>query len=163
MTGAPLLHVTDMTIALAATRPVPVVRKLSLTLGPGETLGIVGESGSGKSMTALALMGLTPKAMTVTGSIRFEGRELLPYDEARMIGLRGKSIAMIFQEPMTALNPVHRIGRQIAEGLILHEGVEETAALAMRRRACSTASASSTRASGIGAYPHELSGGSASA
>ena len=158
MTDAPLLAVRDMTIALSAGRPVPVVRKLSLALGAGETLGIVGESGSGKSMTALALMGLAPKAMSVSGSIRFEGQELLPYDEERMVGLRGKNIAMIFQEPMTALNPVHRIGRQIAEGLILHEGVDEPAALAEAARLLDRVGIQNARER-LSAYPHELSGG----
>lgn len=154
-----LLQVTGLDISLAhAARPVRVVRALSFTLGAGETLGIVGESGSGKSMTALALMGLTPSAMAVSGSLRFEGRELLPYEERAMTRLRGSRIAMIFQEPMTALNPVHRIGWQIAEGLVLHEGVEEQAALAEAARLLDRVGIQNARER-LGAYPHELSGG----
>jgi len=158
VTASPLLDVSSLTIALAAGQPVPVVRDLAFRLMPGETLGIVGESGSGKSMTALALMGLAPSAMRVSGSIRFEGQELLPYDEARMTALRGARIAMIFQEPMTALNPVHRIGRQIAEGLILHEGFEEGAALAEAARLLDRVGIQHARER-LSAYPHELSGG----
>ena len=154
-----LLTVANLTIALAGTQPpIRVVRDLCFSLAKGESLGIVGESGSGKSMTALALMGLVPRAMSVTGSIGFEGQELLPYDEARMTGLRGARIAMIFQEPMTALNPVHRIGRQIAEGLMLHEGVDEAAALAEAARLLDRVGIHNARER-LGAYPHEMSGG----
>jgi peptide/nickel transport system ATP-binding protein len=154
-----LLEVKGLTIAVAGTRPpVRVVRDLSFSLEMGESLGIVGESGSGKSMTALALMGLAPRAMQVTGSIRFEGQELLPVSEQAMIRLRGSRIAMIFQEPMTALNPVHRIGRQIAEGLILHEGVEEAAAYAEAARLLDRVGIHNA-AERLSAYPHELSGG----
>ena len=156
---APLIDVRGLTVALAGTMPpVRIIRALDLTLMPGETLGIVGESGSGKSMTALALMGLTPSAMAVTGSIRFEGQDLLPYDERRMTAIRGARIAMIFQEPMTALNPVHRIGRQIAEGLMLHEGVDEAAALEEAARLLDRVGISEARGR-LSAYPHELSGG----
>ena len=154
-----LLSTANLTIALeSGEAPVSIVRGLNLTLNAGETLGIVGESGSGKSMTALALMGLIPSAMRASGSLRFEGQELLPYDEARMTRLRGARIAMIFQEPMTALNPVHRIGRQIAEGLMLHEGTGEAAALAEAARLLDRVGISQA-AERLGAYPHELSGG----
>lgn len=154
-----LLRVSSLDIALAgAVRPVRVVRNLSFDLAPGETLGIVGESGSGKSMTALALMGLVPSAMQVNGSICFDGQELLPYDETAMTAFRGSRAAMIFQEPMTALNPVHRIGRQIAEGLILHEGFMEDAALTEAARLLDRVGIQNA-AGRLSAYPHELSGG----
>ena len=154
-----LLEVSGLSIALAGTSPpVRVVRELNFSLDMGESLGIVGESGSGKSLTALALMGLTPRAMAVSGSIRFEGAELLPFDETVMTGLRGSRIAMIFQEPMTALNPVHRIGGQIAEGLILHEGVGHAEALAEAARLLDRVGIHKAH-DRLGAYPHELSGG----
>ena len=137
---------------------VAAVRGVSFTSPAGGRMGLVGESGSGKSMTALALMGLTPRAMEVSGSIRFEGQELLPFDEATMTRLRGSRVGMIFQEPMTALNPVHRIGRQIAEGLILHEGVGEQAALAEAERLLDRVGIHNARER-LTAYPHEMSGG----
>jgi peptide/nickel transport system ATP-binding protein len=153
-----LLKVADLTLRLAATPEVRIIRALNFSLAAGETLGIVGESGSGKSMTALALMGLVPSAMQVSGSILFEGRELLPYDETAMTALRGARIGMVFQEPMTALNPVHRIGRQIAEGLILHEGFGETAAFAEAARLLDRVGIQQA-GERLSAYPHELSGG----
>ena len=93
-------------------------------------LGVVGESGSGKTMTALALMGLTPEGARVSGSIRFEGRELVGLDEDEFRQLRGDRIAMIFQEPMTALNPLRRIGAQVAEPLMLHRALSKREAQA---------------------------------
>jgi peptide/nickel transport system ATP-binding protein len=102
-----------------------VVDRTSFSLDEGESLGVVGESGSGKTMTALALMGLTPESARVSGSIRFEGRELIGLSEEAMQQLRGDRIAMIFQEPMTALNPLHKVGAQVAEPLVLHRGLTE--------------------------------------
>ena len=102
-----------------------VVDRTSFSLDEGESLGVVGESGSGKTMTALALMGLTPEGARVSGSIRFEGRELIGLSEEAMQQLRGDRIAMIFQEPMTALNPLHKVGAQVAEPLVLHRGLTE--------------------------------------
>lgn len=106
------------------------VDRLGFSLRAGETLGIVGESGSGKSMAALAVMGLipSPPGSVSGGSIRFRGRELVGMDEEERRRIRGKDIAMIFQEPMTALNPVFTVGDQIAETLMLHEGLERRAA-----------------------------------
>jgi peptide/nickel transport system ATP-binding protein len=102
-----------------------VVDRTSFSLDEGESLGVVGESGSGKTMTALALMGLTPEGARVSGSMRFEGRELIGLSEEAMQQLRGDRIAMIFQEPMTALNPLHKVGAQVAEPLVLHRGLTE--------------------------------------
>ena len=92
--------------------PKRVVREVSFALPAGESLGIAGESGSGKTMTALALMGLLPDGAVVSGALRFEGRDLAKLGEEEMRKLRGDRIAMIFQEPMSALNPLHRIGAQ---------------------------------------------------
>ncbi len=107
-----------------------VVRDVSFSLDAGESFGLVGESGSGKTMTALALMGLLPDGAKAFGAARFEGRDLIALGEAEMRALRGDRIAMIFQEPMTALNPLHRIGAQVAEPLRLHRKMAKTAAWA---------------------------------
>ena len=116
---APLLQVENLTIGFPRAEPV---RNLSFEVGAGETLAIVGESGSGKSLTALALMKLLPGAAQVTsGRIVFDDRDLLDLDAREMRHLRGREIAMIFQEPMTSLNPVMSIGRQIGEVLKVHE------------------------------------------
>ena len=115
-----------------------VVDRTSFSLDEGESLGVVGESGSGKTMTALALMGLTPEGARVSGSIRFEGRELVGLDEEAMRQLRGDRIAMIFQEPMTALNPLRRVGAQVAEPLMLHRGLSQARGAGARGRSCSS-------------------------
>jgi peptide/nickel transport system ATP-binding protein len=119
-----LLEAADLAIDL----PTPeglrrVVDRVSFQVAEGESLGVVGESGSGKTMTALALMGLTPDGARVSGSIRFDGRELVGLEEKAMAELRGDRIAMIFQEPMTALNPLRGVGSQVAEPLMLHRGL----------------------------------------
>jgi len=118
----PVLRVDDLTIAFGAQA---AVRNLSLTIAPGETLGLVGESGSGKSATSLALLRLLPPQATVTGKIWFHpgdaaAVDLLSLPEHAMRSHRGREIAMIFQEPMTALNPVMRVGEQIAEAVRAH-------------------------------------------
>src|SRR5271157_5554605 len=124
-----LLEVSNLAIDLATPAGAErVVDRGTFALAEGESLGVVGESGSGKTMTALALMGLTPENAHVSGSIRFEGRELVGLREEAMLALRGDRIAMIFQEPMTALNPLHRIGAQVAEPLRLHRGLNKAAA-----------------------------------
>ncbi len=124
----------------------------------GRTLGIVGESGCGKSVTSLALMGLVPAPGRVEGSVTFRGRELLGQSDAAWRKLRGDGIAMVFQEPMTALNPVMQVGRQIAEVLVIHRGESW--------RSAQSASVDLLDAVGINsprdrarAYPHQLSGG----
>jgi peptide/nickel transport system ATP-binding protein len=124
-----LLEVASLAIDLPTpSGPERVVNGGTFSLDEGESLGVVGESGSGKTMTALALMGLTPENARLSGSIRFEGQELVGLDEESMRAIRGDRIAMIFQEPMTALNPLHRVGAQVAEPLILHRGMTKTAA-----------------------------------
>ena len=134
----------------------PILRSVSLAVDPGEVLGVVGESGSGKSLTALAAMQLLPNGSRATGSIKLAGTELLTATETRMQTLRGDDIAMIFQEPMTALNPVHTIGAQVAEGIRLHRRIGASEAM--------DAAADQLKRVGLdhiplARYPHELSGG----
>jgi peptide/nickel transport system ATP-binding protein len=124
-----LLSVADLAIDLPTPAGIRrVVHNLSFTLDRGDSLGVVGESGSGKTMTALALMGLLPEGAIVAGAMQFGGVDLARLDEAEMQRLRGDRIGMVFQEPMTALNPLHRVGRQVAEPLILHRGMSRGAA-----------------------------------
>jgi peptide/nickel transport system ATP-binding protein len=154
-----LLEVANLSIDLPTSDGARrIVREASFTLDRGQTLGIVGESGSGKTMTALALMGLLPDGAMTSGAILFEGRDLTKLSESAMQILRGDRIAMIFQEPMTALNPLHAIGSQIAEPLILHRGLSKAAAQAeavqLLQRVGLPDPARRARA-----YPHELSGG----
>jgi len=98
----------------------PVLRDVSLAIAPGRVLGLVGESGSGKSLTALSILRLLPRGARLSGSVRLDGREVTALSERQMCGLRGRSVGMIFQEPMTALNPLQRIGDQVAETLLVH-------------------------------------------
>ena len=124
-----LLAVEDLTVTLdTAQGPGRAVRDLSFELAKGATLGIVGESGCGKSMTALAIMGLLPENARTDGRVVFDGRNLLGWSEDELCGIRGNRIGMVFQEPMTSLNPVHPIGRQVAEALVLHRGMSRGAA-----------------------------------
>lgn len=126
----PLLEVTGLNLFLRSSQgAVQALRHLSFKLERGHALGIIGESGSGKSLTAQTLMGLQPDNASVTGSIRWEGRELLGQSERDWQAMRGNRIAMVFQEPMTALNPVHPIGRQVAEPLRLHQRLGHQQAL----------------------------------
>ena len=132
---------------------------VGLTLRRGGAIGIVGESGSGKSMLALAIMGLLPDAIRVTaGSIRFEGSDLLRLSERAMRGVRGARIGLVFQEPMTALNPLASIGGQVAETLIVHRGLSRAAAL---RQAVALLDRVGIPGAARRAedYPHRLSGG----
>ena len=154
-----LLEVSDLRVTLATARgAVEALRGIDFALDRGQTLGLIGESGCGKSMTALALMGLLPEGARVAGSIRFDGRELAGLDEASWRALRGDRIGMIFQEPMTALNPLHRVGRQIAEPLRLHRGMDARAARAEALRLLERVRLPDA-ARRIDAYPHQLSGG----
>ncbi len=156
---APLLEVAGLEVAFDLPGGLrTVVAGIAYSIPPGRTLGVVGESGCGKSMTALALMGLVPQPGRVSGSIRFEGRELVGQGRAAWRALRGDRIAMVFQEPMTALNPVMPVGRQIAEALVLHEdiGWRSAAERAVELLAQVGIPAARERA---GSYPHQLSGG----
>jgi oligopeptide/dipeptide ABC transporter ATP-binding protein len=131
---------------------------VSFALDAGERVGLIGESGSGKSLTALAVMGLLDEELTAAGDVRFEGRPLLGMPERELCRLRGDRLAMVFQEPMTALNPVMRVGKQVAESLRLHRkiGRDEAArrAVELLERVELPDPAEAARA-----YPHQLSGG----
>ncbi|MGQ0663776.1 MAG: ABC transporter ATP-binding protein [Pseudomonadota bacterium] len=154
-----LLEIERLSVTLATPAgPARVVRELFFALERGASLGIVGESGSGKSMTALALIGLLPPGAEVSGRAAFDGEDLLTLGEARLCALRGTRLAMVFQEPMTSLNPVQRIGDQVAEGLVLHRGLGRRAALAEALRLLDRVGILEARAR-LSAYPHELSGG----
>jgi peptide/nickel transport system ATP-binding protein len=160
LTVSPLLvEVANLSVRLNTSRgPAEAVRGVSFTLGRGETLGLVGESGCGKSITALALMGLLPDSALVGGSIRFDGRELVGLSDRDYCKLRGNRVSMIFQEPMTALNPMHTIGDQVAEPLRRHTGCSAAAA---REQAIALLDRVGLpdAAKRVDAYPHQFSGG----
>ena len=157
-----LLSVEDLTVEFAMRdgSTARVIDGLSFDLKAGETLGIVGESGCGKSMTALAIMRLipSPPGRIAQGQIRLEGDNLVSVDEARMRQIRGKEISMVFQEPMTSLNPVYTIGDQIAETIRLHDGLsrKDARARTVEMLRAVAIPAAETR---IDDYPHQLSGG----
>jgi peptide/nickel transport system ATP-binding protein len=154
-----LLTVTDLRVTLQTARgPADALRGVSLSLRRGDTVGLIGESGCGKSITALALMGLLPEGAVVSGSIRLNGQELTTLDEAALCRLRGNRIGMVFQEPMTALNPLHTVGRQIGESLRLHKGLGTAAARAEALRLLERVQLPQARER-LDAYPHQLSGG----
>ncbi|MDN3919465.1 ABC transporter ATP-binding protein [Roseateles violae] len=148
-----LLEVEDLRIRLGG---LELLRGLSFSLAPGETLGLIGESGSGKTLTALALMGLLPEGAELAGRLRFAGQDLLALDERGWCALRGGRIAMVFQEPMTALNPLHRVGRQVAEPLRLQRRLPAAAAQAEAGRLLARVGLDEQAAQ---RYPHQLSGG----
>ena len=139
---------------------VRAVDGVSFHLARGETLGVVGESGCGKSITALSVMGLVPApaGRIAGGSIRLDGRELVGLDESAMCRVRGNEISMIFQEPMSSLNPVMRIGKQIAEPLMLHQGMDRGAARARAIGMLDMVRMPEARRR-VDEYPHQLSGG----
>src|SRR5690554_4951985 len=139
---------------------VPAVDGISFDLERGGTLGIVGESGCGKSVTSLSIMGLipSPPGKIVEGEIIFEGRNLVNMDEAEMRNIRGNEISMIFQEPMTSLNPVFTIGNQIMEAIMLHQKLDKAAARKKAIEMLSLVGIPSPEKR-VDEYPHQLSGG----
>jgi len=154
-----LLEITDLRVRLQTQRgPADAVRGVSFALERGETLGLIGESGCGKSITALALLGLLPERALVSGSIRFDGDELVGHSDAELCRLRGNRIGIVFQEPMTALNPLHTIGHQVAEPMRLHQRLSVQDA---RKQAIGLLDRVGLpdAARRVDAYPHQLSGG----
>jgi peptide/nickel transport system ATP-binding protein len=157
--AGPLLEVTDLVVSIATEGGlIEAVRGITFSLGAGETLGVVGESGSGKTMLSLAILGLLPGAARVTGSVRLDGRELLTASAKEWNAVRGARVAMIFQDPMTALNPMYSVGWQVAEGVRLHGGLDRRAA---HRRAVELLDLVGLPQPERLArrFPHELSGG----
>jgi len=150
-----LLAVEGLSVAIHGQ---PILREVSLQAGSGEVLGVIGESGSGKSMTALAVLGLLPAGATATGAIRLDGTDLLKLDERAMCRVRGAEIAMVFQEPMTALNPLQTIGAQVAETVRIHGQANRREAAALAARTLARVGLDPGRVP-PSRYPHELSGG----
>jgi peptide/nickel transport system ATP-binding protein len=155
----PLLSVTDLTVSFPSEEgQVNAVRGVSYEVAPGEVLGVVGESGSGKSVSSLAVMGLLPPQATVTGSIRFQGRELLGRSDAELSEIRGQRIGMIFQDPLSALTPVYTVGDQVAEALLVHGASSRQAARARAVELLDLVGIPDA-ARRAQAFPHEFSGG----
>ena len=155
----PLLELCDLTVAFPGDDgPIHVLDNVSFSLARGEAVGLVGESGCGKSMTALAIMGLLPRGAQATGTIELEGGNLLDWDEEALCDMRGQRIAMIFQEPMTALNPVKTIGAQISEGIRLHLDLSGRETRDRTRHLLDRVGLPGPRFS-PNLFPHQLSGG----
>jgi len=150
-----LLSIRDLSLTIHGT---PILDRVSLEVAPGDIVAITGESGSGKSMTALATMGLLPQGAQATGQILLEGQDLLALSEPQMCAVRGRRIGMVFQEPMTALNPVQTIGAQVAETILQHEGVPRSVAMQRARAMLDRVGLPAERFP-LTRYPHELSGG----
>ena len=160
---ATLLDVRDLAISFSlrdTTARVQAIDGISFSLDPRQTLAIVGESGSGKSVTALSVLRLLPRthARVDRGSILFGGRDLLRLSEGQMLSVRGRDIAMIFQEPMTSLNPVYTVGEQIIEAILLHQRVTPREAVTRAEQALLDVGITSP-SQRLRAYPHEFSGG----
>jgi len=153
--SAPRLAIDGLSVCIG---DVTVVDDTSLSIEAGTVFGLAGESGSGKSMTALAVMGLLPFGAQRSGAVRLDGDDLFALDEASMCGVRGRRVGMIFQEPMTALNPVRSIGDQVAETLVIHAGMDRNAAREVAADRLERVGLPAGRI-GLDRYPHELSGG----
>jgi oligopeptide/dipeptide ABC transporter ATP-binding protein len=157
VSDAPLLQVERLSVTMAG---VPVLEDVSFAIAPGETLGLVGESGCGKSVTALSVMRLLPNppGRVAGGRILFDGRDMLTLGAGELRQIRGDRIGMIFQEPMTSLNPVFTIGDQIAESLVVHRGLGGAAAMEEAAKLLDLVGIPAARRQ-LGRYPHEMSGG----
>ncbi|MGX9966994.1 ABC transporter ATP-binding protein [Roseomonas sp. F4] len=153
--SAPLVAIKGLRVSFDGQ---PALRGIDLDVAPGESVGLVGESGCGKSVTWLAALGLLPGRASITGSVRLEGEELLPARPQVLDRVRGGRIAMIFQDPASSLNPVHRIGKQITEALRLHRGMDGAQARAEAKRLLDQVGIPDA-ARRLDAWPHELSGG----
>ena len=156
----PILSIRDLSVHFRGEGVWrPAVAKLSFDVGPRETLAVVGESGSGKTVAALAVMGLLPTANSrIEGVVRLEGRDISGLSDLRMREIRGDALTMIFQEPMTSLNPVLTIGFQIAETLIYHRGLSRKAAEREALRILERVQVPAARQR-LHEYPHRFSGG----
>ncbi len=159
--SAPLLQVESLSVEFATEHgQVPAVRGVSFDIAPGQTVALVGESGSGKSVTALSVLRLLPypAASHPTGRILFNGQDLLHIDDRAIRGVRGNAISMIFQEPMSSLNPLHTVERQVSEALVLHRGMRRAAARARTIELLSEVGIPDP-VSRLDDFPHQLSGG----
>jgi len=159
VTSPPLLEVRDLRVSFATPAgAVRAVAGVNFDLRAGETLGLVGESGCGKTVTALSILRLLPHTASLAGEVRFSGENLMTSPESRLREIRGDRIAMVFQEPMTALNPVFTIGEQVAEALRLHRGLSHGAAWREAAGALSRVGLPDAPRR-LQQYPHQLSGG----
>ncbi|GAA4988081.1 ABC transporter ATP-binding protein [Kineococcus glutinatus] len=157
--SAPVLDVRDLRVRLRTPAgEARVVNGLDYAVHAGETVAVVGESGSGKSVSVLALLGLLPRTATVTGTAQFEGRDLLAMSDAQLRTVRGNGIGMVFQDPMTSLNPVLTVGRQITEGLRAHGELSRRQAAERAAELLADVGLPEPRRA-LERYPHELSGG----
>ncbi|SNT73002.1 ABC transporter ATP-binding protein [Paracoccus seriniphilus] len=150
-----MIHLQNLSVTIHGK---PVLDDVNLALEPGRITGLVGESGSGKSMTALAILGLLPRGARKTGRVLLDGHDLLALPDSALCTIRGRRIGMIFQEPMTALNPLMTIGDQVAESLRLHQGLDRASALRQARDRLDRVGLPAPRFA-LTLYPHELSGG----
>ncbi|MCU1685626.1 MAG: ABC-type dipeptide/oligopeptide/nickel transport system, ATPase component [Amycolatopsis sp.] len=150
--GTPLLEVTALAVG-------NLVKGIGFEVGKGERVGLIGESGSGKSLTALSIMGLLPDGLRATGLVKLNGRPLLGASERNLSRLRGNEMAMVFQEPMTALNPAMRVGRQVAEPMLVHRTQPDRRAARQAAVALLDAVHLPDPEQTAKAYPHQLSGG----
>lgn len=155
----PLLEVADLTVRFGSEDgDVAAVTGVSFGLALGEALCLLGESGSGKTVTMRALMRLLPRTASISGRIEIEGADVLKLDDRGLLALRGRTVAMVFQDPMTALDPVFTVGAQIMEAIVAHEGISRAAARARATELLELVQIPSARRR-LDAYPHELSGG----
>ncbi|MBE2966616.1 ABC transporter ATP-binding protein [Burkholderia cepacia] len=151
----PIVEIEDLSVSFDG---LPALHGIDLSLAAGEAVGLIGESGSGKSVTWLATLGLLPRKAKVSGRVRLSGDDILGTSAERLDAIRGRRIAMVFQDPSSALNPVHRVGAQVMETLRLHRGMTRTAARTEARRLFDQVGIPDA-ATRLDAYPHELSGG----
>src|SRR5882672_1204865 len=155
MTPGPLLAVEGLSVSIGGAQ---IIRQLSFRVDAGEIVGLAGASGSGKSMTALAIMRLLPPRARLSGAVYLNGAAITAKSEAELQGMRGRDIGMVFQEPMTALNPLMQIGDQVAETVLLHGAAGRRRANTLAREALDAVGLEG-EAGALNRYPHELSGG----